>query len=55
MIAVEITTWPFFRSTMRKSYFKYAVVNVSPTEKGKLDIDIHHPLYVSNEFLLLFV
>jgi transcription elongation factor SPT6 len=46
IIAQDIAVQPELLAFIRRVYNKDAVVNVVPTEKGKLEIEQHHPYYV---------
>jgi transcription elongation factor SPT6 len=47
MLAQELAAEPLFRQFIRKVYETDAVVTVTPTEKGKREIQPLHPYYVS--------
>ena len=45
IIALEISNDPSLKSFTRRIYESDGVVNVVPTEKGKVEIDANHPYY----------
>ncbi|KAI8824048.1 SH2 domain-containing protein [Fimicolochytrium jonesii] len=55
MVAAEVAADPAFRSFVRKIYLSDATLTVTPTRKGKSEIDYNHPFYffkyVTNKFL----
>lgn len=45
MLAAEISTEPRIRAQFRSKLMQSAVLSISPTEKGKVDIDDTHDYY----------
>ncbi|KND02484.1 chromatin-remodeling histone chaperone SPT6, partial [Spizellomyces punctatus DAOM BR117] len=58
MLAAEIAVDPTFRAFVRKVYSTDAALTVTPTKKGKAEIDETHPYYpfkyLTNKFLFEF-
>ncbi|EDO33602.1 predicted protein [Nematostella vectensis] len=45
MVAMQIARDPLVRQCVRETYYKRATLSVSPTKKGKKEIDESHPCY----------
>ncbi|KAJ3014283.1 Transcription elongation factor spt6 [Thoreauomyces humboldtii] len=58
MLAQDMAVDPMFRAFVRKVYSSDATLTVSPTKKGKIEIDHRHPYYpfkyLSNKYLWEF-
>lgn len=44
-MAQELAAQPYLRQFVREEYKKYAYLSTIPTEKGKKELNIFHPLY----------
>jgi transcription elongation factor SPT6 len=47
IMSTELGKDPILRQEMRNTFKDHAMVSVSPTEKGKIKLDEHHPYFVS--------
>ncbi|KAI9096504.1 SH2 domain-containing protein [Phlyctochytrium arcticum] len=58
MLAADIAADPSFRAYVRKVYLSDAAIKVTPTKKGKTEIDPQHPYYpfkfLTNKYLFEF-
>jgi len=55
MLVQEIANEPLFKEYIRHLYEEHAVINISPTDRGKKEIDENHIYYVDIFILFLLI
>lgn len=51
MFAKQLACEPLLRKTVRHEFYQRARINITPTKKGRTEIDENHPIY-SRKYLI---